>query len=438
MSERRPVDVAVVGGGLSGLAAAALVAQAGKSVALFEKAPEVGGRAATHERAGFAMNLGPHALYRGGAGMRVLRRLGVEVRGAAPRVSGWAIDRGVKHTLPGGTVSLLTTSLLGLAGKLETARLLSSLPRLDTAPLQGVEVVSGLPHLARRPEVQALLQALFRLSTYANAPQALSLGAALDQLKLALASGVLYLDHGWRTLVDGLRAAATGAGATIESGARVAGVGALEPLSLRLADGSLQPASAIILAVAPGEARDLIGGAGRPTPLARWAEESAPIHAACLDVALSSLPLPTATFALGIDRPLYLSVHSAAARLAPKGGALIHVALYLEPDSVETPREMERELEGLLDLIQPGWRGVVVHRRFLPHLAVSNALVDARRSGLAGRPGPEIPGIENVFVAGDWVGAEGMLADASLASAERAAALSVASAAAGASRVEAA
>jgi hypothetical protein len=99
---------------------------------------------------------------------------------------------------------------------------------------------------------------------------------------------------------------------------------------------------------------------------------------------------------------------------------------------------MERELEGLLDLIQPGWRGVVVHRRFLPHLAVSNALVDARRGGLAGRPGPEIPGVENVFVAGDWVGGEGMLADASLASAERAAALAVASAATGASRVEAA
>ena len=41
----------------------------------------------------------------------------------------------------------------------------------------------------------------------------------------------------------------------------------------------------------------------------------------CLDVALSSLPDKDALFALGVDRPLYFSVHSAYAKLAPNGGA---------------------------------------------------------------------------------------------------------------------
>ena len=64
-------------------------------------------------------------------------------------------------------------------------------------------------------------------------------------------------------------------------------------------------------------------------------------------------------FALGIDRPLYLSVHSAYATLGPQGTAVIHVAKYLG-SSAGDARANERELEALMDLIQPGWRELVV------------------------------------------------------------------------------
>lgn len=39
------VDVVIVGGGMAGLAAAAYLARAGKTVTLFEKAVNLGGRA---------------------------------------------------------------------------------------------------------------------------------------------------------------------------------------------------------------------------------------------------------------------------------------------------------------------------------------------------------------------------------------------------------
>ena len=48
-----------------------------------------------------------------------------------------------------------------------------------------------------------------------------------------------------------------------------------------------------------------------------------------------------------------------------------------------------------------------------------------RRMRLAGRPGPGIPGSAGLLVAGDWVGAEGMLSDASVASAKVAAGLAI-------------
>jgi len=77
--------------------------------------------------------------------------------------------------------------------------------------------------------------------------------------------------------------------------------------------------------------------------------------------------------------------------------------------------------------VQPGWRGAVVQRRFLPDMIVMNAMPLASLDGIAGRPGAEITDVNGLFVAGDWVGNEGLLVDASLASAKAAAELIVAS-----------
>ena len=78
-------------------------------------------------------------------------------------------------------------------------------------------------------------------------------------------------------------------------------------------------------------------------------------------------------------------------------------------------------MEALLDMIQPGWRDVIVRQRFLPNMTVYNSLVTAAEGGTTGRPETKVSGVENLYIAGDWVGSEGLLADASFASAKRAA-----------------
>ena len=153
--------------------------------------------------------------------------------------------------------------------------------------------------------------------------------------------------------------------------------------------------------------------------LSKAVKEAKPVRMVCLDVALSSLPQKEALFALGIDSPLYFSVHSAYAALGPQNGALIHVAKYMGTSIKPNPREDGKELEELLDLLQPGWRQVVVKKRPLPNMVVSNALVTAANGGLSGRPAPRID--DGLYVVGDWVGSEGLLSNASFASAKRAA-----------------
>lgn len=423
--------VIIVGGGLAGLTAANFLARAGREVTLFEKSHGLGGRAATTSKNGIHFNLGPHALYRAGQAYRILRELGVEFSGAYPKAGGsLAIAGGRKHALPSGALSLLTTSLFGslfgLSAKFEAARLLAALPKVNAQTIDHLTVREWLDREFRHPDVRRLVQAFFRLGSYANDPERQSAGAALAQFQMALKEAVVYLDGGWQTLVEGLRAKAEAVGVKIHSGARVAKIEhdpqTSRVLGVRLADGTMHTASSVIVAASPKETCDLIEG-GEKTALGKWARKAIPVKAATLDIALERLPQPQTNFALGIDRPLYLSVHSAAAKLAPAGNAVIHVAMYLESENEADPKAIQHELEELLDLVQPGWQSLVIDRRFLPALTVSRALTTAEQGGNAGRPGPEVPGIEGLYVSGDWVGKEGLLADASVASGKRAAEL---------------
>jgi phytoene dehydrogenase-like protein len=92
------------------------------------------------------------------------------------------------------------------------------------------------------------------------------------------------------------------------------------------------------------------------------------------------------------------------------------VSKYLRVDET-AGRETETELERLVDELQPGWRDVVDSRQFLPNLTVTHTMLTAATGGTAGRPSPRLPGVDNVFIAGDWVGAKGQLSDAAAASA---------------------
>jgi hypothetical protein len=114
------------------------------------------------------------------------------------------------------------------------------------------------------------------------------------------------------------------------------------------------------------------------------------------------------------------------AKLGPEGTATVHAAKYLAVGEDSERRAVERELEQILDLVHPGWRNVVVQRRFMPRLTVTHHLPTAAAGGTAGRQPVEVEGISNLFLAGDWIGAEFMLADAAMASAKRAGRLAAA------------
>ena len=416
-----PGPVVVVGGGIAGLVAAARISQRGVPVTLVDKTAHVGGRAVTRTRDGFLFNLGPHALYRRGRLQTTLQQLGVATSGALPPASGsFALYDGKLHTLPVGFASLFGTGLLTLAGKFELARLLAMLPKVNGEAVRKQTLASWLD--ARLPDrrARAVVEMLVRVTTFTHDAARQSAGAAIEQLQLALRGNVLYLDGGWQTIVDGLRDVVVRAGGRVLVGASAAAVDrdGGEAIAVRLMDGTLIPATAVVLAVPPAEVDRLTG-------VSRFADAVSPVRLATLDVGLRRLPNPKALVAFGADEPLYFSVHSASARLAPAGGAVIHASRYLAPDQ-EPGLDVERRLESLLDQLQAGWRDEVASKHYVPNLVVTHAELLASTAGA--RPSPRVDGWSNVFIAGDWVGACGQLSDAAAASGEEAAALAGAAA----------
>jgi phytoene dehydrogenase-like protein len=416
-SPKGTVDVAIVGGGLAGVTAAALLAKAGRSVALFEKVGRMGGRAITTVDQGFHFNLGPHAWYVAGRATDIVRSLGVQIHGRQPTPSGaYALYQGGVYTLPIGLVSMVTSSLLSLRGKMEVARAFASIQRVNTSALDGISVSEWLQDVASDPVARELLSTLLRTATYVYAPEVVSAGAALTQMKLTLAGNVWYLDGGWQRLVDDISAVATSHGARLLSGHRVREV-IIESGRVRaihLDEGDVVEATDVIVATPPKFARELVKSGG----VAAWQTLTA--NVATLDLGLTRLPNPATKFAVGIDRALYYSVHSATALVAPEGQALVHVAKYLDPMGQSDAKRDEAELEGVMDLLQPGWRTHVVARRFLPSMAVTHGVPTAREGGLGGRPAVVVDRIAGLYLAGDWVGAEGQLANAAVSSAARA------------------
>lgn len=408
------LPVIIVGGGLSGLSAAAILARAGHTVTVFEKASTPGGRARTMQHGAFSFNQGAHAFYLGGPGEQLMNTLGVRPGGSLPaRDQFLALDDGKLHLFPTGVISLLRTTLLSLDAKGAFIHLFRTLKHADLTQLQQVSWQEWLEQQVQHPHLRQLLLALARLTTYTNAPEMIPASLVIPLLN----AQVRYLDGGWQTLVDGLRQIAGASGATIVTRARVAALEISEEgHTVRLADGTASQASAVVLALDPQTASALVAN-GTHKDVNRWAAQSVPARVACFDVALRRLPRPQHLYTLGIDRPFYYSVHSAWAKLAPEGSALIHTMKYLQPGEPATPETTRHELEALLDVLQPGWRAEVMEQSFLPQMVASNAIVQVRQGSVAGRPGPAVPGIRNLYVAGDWVGAEGQLADACFASA---------------------
>jgi hypothetical protein len=376
----------VIGGGLAGLTAAIALAKNGAKVRLVEHARNLGGRAMTNLIDGFRLNLGPHALYLDGCANQTLTNWGISPPGEKPDVAGrsFLVYRGEKHNAPLGLKDLVVSSLFTVGEKLDAGNALRKLSS-NIPPDPNLSVSQWLEAEVRTEKVRQLILTYVRVSTYSNQPELMSAQTAFRQFQMAAKSGVRYIDGGWQTMIDQMAEHARELGVRIETGVEVKDI----------------PAGAI-LAIPPQQVTTLTG---------MKFDGILPMRMACLDLGLTELPPDAAAFALGVDEPIYYSVHSLWAKMAKGPQAVVHIGKYLGAST-----GTREELEHFADILMPGWRERVLVARFLPEMTVAHTGV------WVNRPRPDVRSVPGVFIAGDWVGNRGMLADAAVASGLEAAA----------------
>jgi phytoene dehydrogenase-like protein len=377
-------NAVVIGGGPAGLLSAAHLADAGWSTTLLEASGTLGGRAASRRRDGFDLTHGPHALYAGGPAMRELTALGIDLPRWNPASHrSFFIEAGRPRRSPGGTPALI--------------QWLRRVRHTDPGQLCGRSVAEWLDETVPSPTARPAAEALVRVATFVADHESLSADVAARQVRAALLPGVRYVRGGWQTLVDALHKQAELRGATVH---RRCGVRSLQRdgdgWSVELDDRMLGADVVVVAVGEPGAAAKLLGDRA-PAPPGPAAEVSA------LDLGLSSLPKRGRWFALGLDDATYLSKHSPPGH---RDGVLLSLGGY-----TRQPRDV---LEGVADAVQPGWRDRVTLDRFLPRMTAVSAIATPHTGGLPGRPGVDLG--HGLFIAGDWIGSEGWLVDAALAS----------------------
>ena len=263
------------------------------------------------------------------------------------------------------------------------------------------------------------LTSVVRTTTYSADTTILDAGAVTTQLRHAM-HGVLYIHHGWSSLVDGLVEVIRSNGGVIMTGTPAAAVEHDDRVhAVRLADDRTLPAAGVVVAVNdPRRAAGLLGG-DAAWRLGALAAETVPVRLAHLDLAMRPLPSHRFSAVLGIDDPIFVTVPSSVADVAPAGGDVIQVARYLRPG--EEGGDHRPSLEAVLDAHQPDWRDHVVDARYTPRSLVSGDHARFATRGTGGRPGVDAAGVPGLALAGDWVGPRGMLADASILSGSAAA-----------------
>ena len=286
--------VAVVGGGVAGLAAALDLAAAGTDVALFEAGDRLGGKVRTGSLAGVAMDLGPDSfLARRPEAVRLCTELGLATDLVSPAATGAGVwSRGRVRMLPPGQVLGVPTDALALARSGIVSPVAAARAALEPAwpgrPLAEDEDVAVGTLVGRRfgrAVAERLVDPLLGGINAGNT-DSLSVDAAAPQLAAAArrsrslvrglrggpaaAPGPVFLTHpgGLSVLVDALAARLGSHGVAVSRSCPVEALEHRPGGGYRLATpgGSLEVDGVVLAVPAPAAARLLAGLAPAAAP----------------------------------------------------------------------------------------------------------------------------------------------------------------------------
>lgn len=413
-------DVVIVGGGVAGLTAALFLARAGKNVTVLESQDRMGGRAISNKKKGVTFNLGSHALY-AGAAYDIFQELDLDsdIFCKVDEFTPYGIWQGKVCSFPSGLESLIKTPLLTFVDKVKFGVALTKMVKLNTDRLSHTSLRDWMEKNIDSPMVRHLFYVLVRGGTYVQAPDLQIVGPLFKHLQQSF-KGVYYVKKGWSSLIETMCTEAERLGVTLQTKQKVASIEHRngQVSHVRCEGGKEIKGSSVILTTSPKITCKLVSSANI-TSLKKWEQQAIPITAACLDLGLRRLPNPKYQFIYGVDQPILMSNASRIKGLDLAEDEEIQVFQLIKFQGKDSdPKEDRKQLEHAMDIVQPNWRQEVVTEQYLPKMTVVHDFVHMKRTE---NPGPNVPEIKGLYVAGDWVTHGEYLVSGAAASAKRAA-----------------
>lgn len=409
-------DVVIVGGGLAGYIAANYLAKYNLSILLVEKEKSTGGRAKTKQMKKQYFNLGPHALYKNGIAAKTLKELSIQPHGKKPTLQGILMEKDSIYTAPFRIKEILSTTYLTWHERKEWVSIMVRLNSIQSTTIHSLTFKQFVEQIVSSPKVQALLYLLARLSTYCHAPETVSAHVIVSHLQM-VNGGVLYLDYGWQSLIDELHNQAVLSGVTIRPQCKVRKISSREQghFDIIVDNQEYLHSKYVIYTANPSDLLTIL----KLEKYKSFLQSIIPVKGSTLDVALTNLPFPKRLLALGIDNPIYYSVHSKFATLSNDTNTVIlHLFKYHQPNEHIDPQTINAELTNTLSKLQPGWKNALIAKRFIPNLVVNQRLPqvgDEKVIRELRNP------MHHFYLAGDWLSTSYMLAEAAVESGKKAA-----------------
>ncbi|MFC5450252.1 FAD-dependent oxidoreductase [Paenibacillus aestuarii] len=429
--EEHKMKVAIIGGGLAGLTAAAYLSENPHVQGiLFERSPQLGGRAFTYEKAGFTLNYGAHAVY--GIDRHTLtvmeKELGLSF--SSKQVDKRKVVYAKNNQLtqaPLDAMNLLKTDLLNTAQKVrfvgEIAAIIANIHNIKNYDT----LADYLAESNADEDVKELWEHLVCSNFFIAPEDARKVsGAVISEYyhNLFLSSKpVNYILGSWAVITNQLKEKMTATGRweiALQEGVD----------SLRYADRKFilqtknreEAFDKVIFAMPVQQVVKLLKGTAWEPFLAPY-EGNTATEVMVYDIGLSQVVARPFSYISDMDNKMFISDVSATDHtLVPEGGQLLQGIAYLADrfDSDEERKayleDKTMKMEGLFDRYYPGWKDVTAVKRVSKKAMVSSVKNIATNNLLPTR-------VENVpfYFCGDGCIGKGELAERAFSSARNAA-----------------
>lgn len=372
------MKVAIIGGGLAGLTAGAYLSDHPSiEGVLYERSPQLGGRAFTYEKSGFILNYGAHAVY--GIDRHTLtdmqRELRVEFASKQVEKSKVMYAKDGKLTpAPLDALNILKTEVLPSAQKLrfvgEVALVIADLHKMKNYPTLG----DYLDESSAGEELKELWEHLVCSNFFIGPTDARKVPGAVIQKyysNLFLSSRpVNYILGSWRVITDQLQKKMTDSGRwqlrVREAVEEIKQEG--EKFIICTKNGE-EAFDRVVMAMPVQQLTKLFKGTPWEDELNDY-KDARPTEVLVYDVGFEKVVARPFSYISDMNNKMFITdVSSTDHTVVPEGGQLLQGIAYLrdEFDDEEQRKayldQKQEQMEALLDRHYPGWREATAVKR---------------------------------------------------------------------------